>query len=140
MMVDSRFWKGFAMKRSLFVLLFFVVLIPSYAYLSAISIQTHKASSMQVFVNGKLYNHTPEKFVRIRSNPGIYHIQVKVLNPYDKEWYMLRSKIRVDRGFEFFYKVVFAPDARPRLIAVRQYPVYSRYFVNPDLYNRYPVS
>lgn len=128
------------MKRVFFGLILFLMLAPAYAYLSAISIQTHKASSMQVFVNGKLYNRTPEKFVRIRSNPGIYHIQVKVLNPYDKEWYMLRSRIRVDRGFEFFYKVVFAPDAKPKLIAVRQYPVYSRYFINPDLYNRHPVG
>ncbi|MCS6974127.1 MAG: hypothetical protein N2044_07515 [Cyclobacteriaceae bacterium] len=128
------------MKRVFLGFVFVVVLVPVYAYLSAISIQTHKASSMQVFVNGKLYNRTPEKFVRIRSNPGLYYVQVKVLNPYDKEWYMLRSKIRVERGFEFFYKVVFAPDAKPRLVAVRQYPVYSRFFVNPDLYNRHPVS
>lgn len=128
------------MKRVFLGLVFVVVLVPVYAYLSAISIQTHKASTMQVFVNGKLYNRTPEKFVRIRSNPGLYYLQVKVLNPYDKEWYMLRSKIRVERGFEFFYKVVFAPDVKPRLVAVRQYPVYSRFFVNPDLYNRHPVS
>jgi hypothetical protein len=128
------------MKRAVLMVVFVGVLFPVWAYLSAISIQTHRASSMQVFVNGKLFNRTPEKFVRIRSNPGVYHLQVKVLNPYDKEWYMLRAQIRVQRGFEFFYKVEFSPGHKPRLIAMRQYPVYSRYFVNPDLYSRYPIS
>ena len=128
------------MKRVVMICVLAGAMLPAMAYLSAISIQTHKASSMQVFINGKLYNRNPEKFVRIRSNPGVYNLQVKVLNPYDKEWYMLRKKIHVERGFEFFYRIEFSPGSRPKLIAVRQYPVYSRYFVNPDLYNRHPVS
>ncbi len=128
------------MKRVVLIFALVALFCPAMAYLSAISIQTHKASTMQVFVNGKLYNRTPEKFVRIRSNPGVYHVQVKVLNPYDKEWYMLRRQIHVQRGFEFFYRVEFLPGNKPRLIAVRRYPVYSRFFVNPDLYNRYPVG
>lgn len=128
------------MKRLIFFVPAFFLVIPLYAYLSAISIETHKYSSMQVYVNGKLFNRTPGKFVRIHSNPGIYYIQVKVLNPYDKEWYMLRKKIVVERGFEFFYRVDFVPGGRPRLLAVRQYPVYSKFFLNPLLYTRNPIA
>ncbi|MBX2964915.1 MAG: hypothetical protein KF845_02130 [Cyclobacteriaceae bacterium] len=111
-----------------------------YAYASSIAIQTAKASSMQVYVNGKLYNKQPEKFVRIKSNPGSFRVEVKVLNPYDKEWYMVRKDIRVEKGFEFYYKVEFAEGKRPVLKAIRRYPVYSHYFLNPALYNRHSTT
>jgi hypothetical protein len=110
------------------------------AYISGIAIQTEKASNMSVYVNGKLYNKQPGNFVRIRSLPGLFHVQIKVLNPHDKMWYVLRKDITVENGFEFYYKVVFAAGKRPQLQAVRKYPVYSRYFLNPVLYNRNPVS
>ena len=112
----------------------------SYAYVSGIAIQSDQSSNMSVYVNGKLYNKQPGKFVRIRSLPGLFHVQVKVFNPYDKMWYLLRKDIRVQKGYEFYYKVAFAKNQKPRLIEVRKYPVYSRYFLNPALYNQHPVS
>jgi hypothetical protein len=128
------------MKKLVLVtgLMFSVVAV--FAYSSSIAIQTEKSSSMQVYVNGKLYNKQPEKFVRIKSNPGLFKIEVKVLNPYDKEWYMVRKDVRVEKGFEFYYKIEFAEGKRPELKAIRRYPVYSHYFLNPALYNRHPTT
>ena len=110
------------------------------AYDSGIAIQTEKGTSMQVFVNGKLYNRQPGKFVRVRSNPGLFHLEIKVLNPYDKQWYIVRKDIRVDKGYEFHYKVVFNERRRPEVIEINKYPVFSRYFLQPTLYNTHPVS
>ncbi len=125
-------------------LLFFVILVTAsssvFAYISGIAIQTDKSSSMQVFVNGKLYNKQPGNFVRIKSLPGLFHVEVKVLNPYDKTWYLVKKDIRVDRGFELYYKVIFARGRRPQIQEVKKYPVYSRYFLNPSLYNKNPIS
>jgi hypothetical protein len=110
------------------------------AYDSGIAVQTEKGTTMQVYVNGKLYNKQPGKFVRVRSAPGLFHLEVKVLNPWNKQWYLVRKDIRVDKGFEFQYKVVFVNKTRPELRKVNQYPVYSRYFLNPSLYNRHPIT
>jgi hypothetical protein len=110
------------------------------AYISGIAIQTDKSSNMQVYVNGKLYNKTPEKFVRIKSKPGLFHIEVKVLNPYDKAWYVVRKDVNVEKGFEFYYKMVFAKGKKPQIQQLRRYPVYTKYFLNPALYNRHPVT
>lgn len=128
------------MKRLIIIFLFSLGAVSVYGYSSTIAIQTDKSSSMQVFVNGKLFNKVPESFVRIRSNPGLFKIEVKVLNPYDKEWYMVRKDVRVEKGFEFFYKIEFAKDKRPELKAIRRYPFYSHYFLNPALYNKHPTS
>ena len=106
------------------------------AYVSAIAIQAEKSSTMQVFINGKLFNRDPENFVRIQSAPGLCTIQVKVLNPHNKEWYMLKRQIRVEKGFEFFYRIAFSENNKPELIAVKRYPVYSKYFLHPALYNK----
>ena len=95
---------------------------------------------MQVYVNGKLYNKKPEKFVRVRSTQGLFHLEVKVLNPWNKEWYMVRKDIQVEKGFEFQYKIVFVNRLKPTLVEIRKYPVYTKYFLNPSLYNRHPVS
>ena len=54
------------------------------AYDSGIAVQTEKNTTMHVYVNGKLYNKQPGKFVRVRSTPGLFHLEVKVLNPYNK--------------------------------------------------------
>ena len=110
------------------------------AYISGIAIQTEKSSNMQVYVNGKLYNKQPGKFVRIKSLPGLFHVEVKVLNPYDKRWYIVRKDITVDKGFEMYYKVIFTKGKSPQLNEIRKYPVYSRYFLNPTLYNQHPIS
>jgi hypothetical protein len=128
------------MKRLLVVAFLAVLALQVNAYTSGIAIQTDKASKLQVFVNGKLYNKQPGKFVRIKSFPGLFHIEVKVLNPYDKTWYIVRKDINVEKGFELYYKMVFAKGKKPQIVAVDRYPVYSKYFLNPSLYNKYPTS
>lgn len=128
------------MKCAVVIFLAVFSSVSSFAYISGIAIQTEKSSNMQVFVNGKLYNKQPENFVRIKSHPGLFHVEVKVLNPYDKRWYIVRKDIRVEKGLEFYYKVTFKKGTRPELREVRRYPVYSQYFLNTSLYNRHPVS
>ena len=85
-------------------LVFLLLLATNYsllAYDSGIAVQTEKGTTMQVYVNGKLYNKQPGQFVRVRSTPGLFHLEVKVLNPWNKKWYIVRKDIRVDKGFEF---------------------------------------
>lgn len=110
------------------------------AYDSGIAIQTERGTAMQVYVNGKLYNKQPNKFVRVRSTPGLFHIEIKVLNPWNKKWYIVRKDINIDKGYEFQYKVVFINRVKPELRQTNKYPVFSRYFLNPGLYNTHPVS
>ncbi|MFZ2906741.1 MAG: hypothetical protein WAZ98_11105 [Cyclobacteriaceae bacterium] len=110
------------------------------AYISGIAIQTEKNSSMQVYVNGKLRTSQAKSFVRIKGNPGLYRIAIKVLNPHDKEWYVVRKDILVEKGYEFYYRVNFQKGKRPVIELVRRYPVYSNYFLNPTLYNKHPIS
>lgn len=111
-----------------------------YAYDSGIAVQTEKGTTMQVYVNGKLYNKQPGKYVRVRSTPGLFHLEVKVLNPWNKQWYIVRKDIHVDKGYEFQYKVVFINRTKPELREIKKYPVYSRYYLNMGLYNKHPVS
>ena len=110
------------------------------AYISGIAIQTDKNSAMQVFVNGKLRTTQPKSFVRIKSNPGLYKLAIKVLNPYDKEWYVVRKNVKVLKGYEFYYKVNFSKGKRPVLELVKRYPVYSKYFSDMTLYNTHPTT
>jgi hypothetical protein len=126
-------------KLAAFIFLFLFA-FSSYAYISGIAIQTDHSSTMSVYINGRLYNKQPGKFVRILSKPGLFHVQVKVYNPYDKETYLIRKDIRVEKGYEFYYKIIFSKGKRPQIQAVKRYPVYSRYFLNPMLYNRHPIS
>ena len=111
-----------------------------YAYDSGIAVQTEQGTTMQVYVNGKLYNKQPGKYVRVRSTPGLFHLEVKVLNPWNKQWYIVRKDIHVDKGYEFQYKVVFINRTKPELREIKKYPVYSRYYLNTGLYNKHPVS
>jgi hypothetical protein len=111
-----------------------------FAYDSGIAIQTEDRTGILVSVNGKLYNKQPGKVVRVRSMPGLFHLEVKVLNPWNKQWYIVRKDVRVEKGFEFQYKVVFVNKLKPEIIEVKKYPIYSKYFLNPTLYNRHPVS
>ncbi len=127
------------MKRLIFLLLLAGSTV-AYAYDSGIAVQTEKGTTMQVYVNGKLFNKQPGKFVRVRSTPGLFHLEVKVLNPWNKQWYIVRKDIHVDKGFEFQYKVVFVNRTRPELREIKRYPVYSKYFLNPNLYNKHPVA
>lgn len=110
------------------------------AYDSGIAVQIEKGATMQVYVNGKLYQKQPGKYLRVRSTPGLFHLEVKVLNPWNKQWYVVKKDIRVEKGYEFQYKIVFVNRYKPELREVRKYPMYSRYFLNNDLYNKHPVG
>ena len=126
--------------RTVILLFLITSAYTSFAYDSGIAVQSEIGTTMQVYVNGKLYNKKPEKFVRVRSTQGLFHLEVKVLNPWNKEWYMVRKDIQVEKGFEFQYKIVFINKLKPTLVEIRKYPVYTKYFLNPSLYNRHPVS
>ena len=128
------------MKRLVLILMVIIGSRSASANVSGIAIQTEKNSIMQVYVNGKLRTAEALSFIRIRGNPGLYHITVKVLNPHDKVWYVLRKDVRVEKGYEFYYKVNSSKGRRPVLELIKRYPVYSRYFLNPSLYNKHPVS
>ncbi len=128
------------MRKLLLGALLSVIAWNAEAYIAGIAIQSEKSSNMQVYVNGKLFNKEPGNFVRIKSKPGLFHVKVKVLNPHDNVYYVVRRDIRVEKGYEFFYQVVFSKNHPPRIQEVRRYPVYSKYFLNPVLYNRHPVS
>lgn len=140
MMLAATVLKKKIMKKLVLISLLTLSLSSVFAYSSSIAIQTSRQSSMQVYINGKLFNKQPENFVRVKSNAGSYKIEVKVLNPYDKEWYMVRQAVRIEKGFEYYYKIEFAEGQRPKLKAIRTYPVYSHFFLNPALYNRHPTS
>lgn len=128
------------MKKLLVILLLIVVSTSARAYISGIAIQTDKSSNIQVYINGKLYNKTPGKFVRIKSKPGLFHVQVKVLNPHDHTWYVVKKDVTVEKGFEYFYKMIFAKGQKPRIQEIRRYPVYTKYFLNPSLYSKGPIA
>lgn len=128
------------LKKITFAFLLSVFALNAEAYISGIAIQTDKDSDMHVYINGKLYNRQPGKFVRIKSLPGLFHVEVKVLNPYDKRWHVVRKDIRVKKGYEFYYRIVFTKGRPPQILEVKHYPVYSRYFLNPSLYLKNPVS
>lgn len=130
------------MKNSKFVfaaiLVIFSVSIVN-GYDSGIALVTEKGMNMQVFVNGKLYNKNPGKFVRIRSSAGLFHVEVRVLNPRDRMWHRVRKDLRAEKGFELQYRVVFV-NFKPQLIEEQKHPIYSKYFLNPTLYNKHFVS
>lgn len=127
------------MKKAAVLVVMAILSLPAFGYISGIAIQTEE-SNMQVYVNGKLYNKQPGKFVRIKSLPGLFHVEVKVLNPYDNVWYLVKKDIRVEKGYEFYYKMVFSKGKKPQIQAVKKYPVYSKYFLNPMMYNKHPIS
>ena len=128
------------MKRLTLLTFFFIAfLTSSFAYDSGIALTTDKGMSMQVFVNGKRFNKEPGKFVRVRSSPGLFRIEVRVLNPRNKKWYSAKKEIRAQKGFELQYRVAFV-NSKLELIEVKKYPIYSKYFLNPSLYNRHSVS
>ena len=110
------------------------------AYDSGIAVQMEKGTTMQVYVNGKLYGKQSGKYLRVRSTPGLFHLEVKVLNPWNKIWYVVKKDIRVEKGYEFQYKIVFVNRYRPELKEVKKYPMYSKYFLNNNLYNKHPTA
>ena len=55
------------MKKTGLLLTFLVITTFVYGYDSGIALVTEKGMNMQVFVNGKLYNKNPGKFVRVHT-------------------------------------------------------------------------
>jgi hypothetical protein len=123
----------------IFLSLIMVTPLWSDAFSSGIAFQTEKNSSMQVVVNGKVCNAAARSFVRVKSNPGLYHVEITVLNPYDKVWYKVRKDVRVEKGYEFYYKVVFEKNKRPTLEFIRRYPSFYNHY-NPALSYKNPVA
>jgi hypothetical protein len=122
--------------------IFLLIMIPfaSFAYDGVIAVQSDKNVSMQVFVNGKLHNKQEAKMVRVLGTTGYYHLEVRVLNPWNKKWYTAKRTVNVERGIETHYKVVFINKTKPELVPVNKYPAYSKYYLNPSLYSKSPVS
>lgn len=121
------------------VLMFAFMSTSCAGYISGIAIQSEKGSDIQVFVNGKLYNKRPEKFVRIRSTPGLFHIELRIFNSRSQQWQVVKKDVRLVKGYDTYYRVVFV-NRRAVLQEVKRYPVYSKYFLDPALYNRHWVS
>jgi hypothetical protein len=94
---------------------------------------------MHVYVNGKLYNQKADRLIRVRSQSGLFHLEIKVYHPDSRKWYSLTTDIRTERGIECCYSVQWT-NGIPRLTPRGRYPIYSRYFLNPSLYNKHPVS
>jgi len=95
---------------------------------------------MQVYVNGKLYNEKADNLIRVNSQSGLFHLEIKVFHTKEKRWYSLSTDVRTDRGIESCFLIQVDRVAGVRLVPRGRYPVYSRYFLNPSLYNRHPVS
>ena len=128
------------MKTRVLIVVMSMLSLSSYAYIGGIAIQSDKHASMQVTVNGKVYNKQPGSFVRIKSQPGLFHLQLKIWSAQNKAWYVLHRDVRVHKGLEYFYKVEFAANGKPVFRLEREYPVYSKYFWNPALYTKSPIT
>lgn len=113
--------------------------VQAWGYDAGIAVQSEKGIAMHVYINGKLYHNQTSRYLRLRSMAGNFHLEVKVMNPVDKRWYTVSKDIRITKGYEFQYKVVFE-NGRPVVREIKKYPVYSRYFLNQGLYNTHPIS
>lgn len=113
--------------------------LSSYGYLSGIAIENNAGTNMEVFINGKLYSKKTDKFVRFRSSPGILHVELRVFNKYINQWQVVRKDVKLTRGYDSYFKVVFV-DKKPVLKETKKYPVYSRYYLNNSLYNKHPIT
>ncbi|GCC50936.1 hypothetical protein SanaruYs_11550 [Chryseotalea sanaruensis] len=126
------------MKRGVIVFFFaFLVSITVQAYTSGIAISAvRKSEVVQVFVNGKLYNKTPSNFIRIKSTQGTFHLRVKILDIHTRQRQEIVQTIKISKGFEYYYEIKQEEGKVPKLIQMRRYPIYSRYFLDYGLYTR----
>ena len=122
------------MKRMIAVLSLMVISTIGLAQTAGLAIQTDKNSVMLVFINGKRCNTDAKSFVRVSGNAGIHRVEIKVLHPEEKMWYVVRKEVNLDRGYDFYYKVVFQEGKRPEIVLVKKYPVYSRYYNSSAYY------
>ncbi len=126
------------MKKGV-VIIFLVLFIctKAQAYTSGIAISSvRKSEVVQVFVNGKLYNKTPSNFIRIKSTQGTFHLRVKILDIHTRQRQEIVQTIKISKGFEYYYEVKQEVGEVPKLIQMRRYPIYSRYFLDYGLYTR----
>jgi hypothetical protein len=128
------------MKRWAFLLFLVAAATSLLAYTSGIAISSDKSVLVQVFVNGKLYNKLPSNFIRIKSTEGLFHLRVKVHDVSNHTWKQISQSVRIVKGFEYQYTIVYNHRKEPTLHQVRRYPIYSRYFLNYALYTRAIVA
>lgn len=128
------------MKRALLIITLLFCAGSTKAYTSGMAIRTDRAYVVQVFVNGKLYNKTPSNFIRIKSTEGTFHLKVKILNLSNHTWQEIRKTVHIQKGFEYYYKLVQKEGLKPELNQIRRYPIYSRYFLDYSLYTRGTTS
>jgi hypothetical protein len=126
------------MRRGILIaFLIFVFSTTVQAYTSGIAISAvRKSEVVQVFVNGKLYNKTPSNFIRIKSTQGTFHLRVRIFDIHTRQKHEVVQTIRVSKGFEYYYEIKHAEGKLPKLIQIKRYPIYSRYFLDYGLYTR----
>ncbi len=121
----------------LIIVLVLFICTKAQAYTSGIAISAvRKSELVQVFVNGKLYNKTPSNFIRIKSTQGTFHLRVKILNIHTRERQEIVQTIKISKGFEYYYEIKYEQGKAPKLIQMKRYPIYSRYFLDYGLYTR----
>jgi hypothetical protein len=126
------------MRRGILTAFLIVMIcITGQAYTSGIAISTvRKSEVVQVFVNGKLYNKTPSNFIRIKSTQGTFHLRVRIFDIHARQKHEIVQTIRISKGFEYYYEIKHAEGKVPKLIQIKRYPIYSRYFLDYGLYTR----
>lgn len=128
------------MKRAMLILTLLFCSVLVQAYTSGMAISTDKATVVQVFVNGKLYNKTPANFIRIKSTEGTFHLKVKILTIGSHTWQEINQTVQIQKGFEYHYVLVQKEAKKPHLNQIKRYPIYSRYFLDYSLYTRGSTS
>lgn len=128
------------MKRAMLILPLLLCSVLVHAYTSGMAISTDKATVVQVFVNGKLYNKTPANFIRIKSTEGTFHLKVKILTMSSHTWQEITQTVQIQKGFEYHYILVQKEGKKPQLSQIKRYPIYSRYFLDYSLYTRGSTS
>ena len=88
-------YKHVPVMKTLFVLIMLASSTAVMAYDSGIAVQTDKSTPMRVYVNGKLISKQSGHYIRTRSTPGLFHLEVKVLNPWNQQWYVAKKDVRV---------------------------------------------
>jgi hypothetical protein len=119
------------MKRLIFLLMLVTSAGSAFGQSAGIAFQTDKNSIMEVTINGKRCNTTAKSFVRVAGNPGMYRVEIKVLNPNDKVWYVVRKETRVEKGYDYYYKLDFSQGKRPVLQLLKRYPTFYKDYSSP---------
>ena len=124
----------------LVILLTCASLVSARASTSVISIQSDRVLNLRVFVNGKLYNSKPDCLVRISSQTGLYHLEIRAFHTVSHRWYTIEHDVRTERGLEYCFSINWDNTSGVKLQTRGRYPVYSRYYLNPSLYNKHQTS